>query len=112
MTKLVVLFLRHCSFGGKLIAMPKSLAVLDVDHNQFTSVDPQFCAKSLGCPHCNTGGCESDWLTQPLGTCCLASNSFVASRQPPRAQNCEMACGAPTPPTPSTCTEGKSAPGW
>eukprot|EP00935_MAST-01C_sp_MAST-1C-sp1_P000619 g619.t1 len=112
MTKLKVVFLRNCSFDDELIAMPKSLAVLDVDHNQFTSVDPQFCAKASGMPALgNTGGCESDWPKQPLGTCCLASNSFVCKSGSPPAclKNCEMTCGAPTPPpTPSTCTEGGS----
>jgi Leucine-rich repeat (LRR) protein len=113
MTKLKVVFLRNCSFDDELIAMPESVEVLDVDHNQFTSVDPQFCAKASGMPALgNTGGCESDWPTQPLGTCCLASNSFVCKSGSPPAclKNCEMACGAPTPPpTPSTCTEGKSS---
>jgi hypothetical protein len=100
MTKLVVLFLRYNRFGGKLIPLPDTVQVLDVDHNQFSSIDPQFCTKASGMPALNhTGGCESDWPSQKLGTCCLANNDFTCKLGKPEClENCEMACGAPTPP--------------
>jgi hypothetical protein len=52
----------------------------------------------------NKHGCDTDW------SCCMKSNKFNCVPPPPCLANCQVSCGVPTPPpTPSTCTTGKSA---
>jgi Leucine-rich repeat (LRR) protein len=111
--KLSVLFARGCSLTGEVpVPASTSVVVMDLDQNNFNSVAEGFCDTRSNLPAlANKGGCDTDWPSQPFGTCCLKSNKCNCDSPPPCLANCQMSCGVPTPPpTPSTCTTGKSAP--
>ena len=69
--KLTVLFARGCSLSGN-VPVPNSatLAVMDVDENHLTSVDPAFCSSRGNLPALASGeGCNTDWPTQVVTFC-------------------------------------------
>jgi hypothetical protein len=113
LNSLKVLFARHCSLSGSVpVPASSTLAVMDIDFNNFNAIDSSFCSARPTLPALeNPQGCDTDWPNQPFGTCCFKNNAFGPSMcsktgAPPAClKNCQMSCDAPTPaPTPSTCS--------
>jgi hypothetical protein len=88
---LIILFLRHNLFDGVIPLLASSVAVFDMDFNQFTSVAPGLCYnKNSMAALKNFGGCSTDWPGQASGTCCIANNKLNDSTKLscPKLANC------------------------
>jgi Leucine-rich repeat (LRR) protein len=90
--KLAVIYMRNNSFTGAMPSIPKSAVVLDLDHNKLTSFPTDVCSGTAPGAYSKSGGCKTDWPTQPFDSCCLAANSFHCTKPPPCLALCNVTC--------------------
>eukprot|EP00935_MAST-01C_sp_MAST-1C-sp1_P001714 g1714.t1 len=97
LTQLMILFLRNNGFTGTVgsatgPSLAKTIQVMDLDHNKFSSISPQLCKGQTKLPALNQRmGCFQDYPGQDPQTCCLDENEW-ATQDPatdcPALKNC------------------------